>query len=161
MTRAQKIEAAARALVESDGKIFVSHTLGPTWVKVRREPYDDLCAALSLPADAPRKCPDCGSLRFNAGGAAALDEAREVGFRQGVETAAKMLCDYHGYCVTSSIIRCVQLLAPPAPPSDSRDQGERCRFYADGKHRVHPGPFTSLTNCECGAHSAPSTDKET
>ena len=33
------------------------------------------------------KCPDCGSLRFGRGGAAALDEARVIGFWQGVEAA--------------------------------------------------------------------------
>ena len=31
------------------------------------------------------KCPDCGSTRWDQNGARALDEAREVGFAQGVE----------------------------------------------------------------------------
>lgn len=67
----------------------------------------------------PRKCPDCGSLRFNAGGAAALDEAREVGFAQGAEGCVAVLNDEANDEATIDELSVMfRALSPPAvhPP---------------------------------------------
>ena len=45
--RSERLEGAARAVVESDGKIFGGHTFGPSWVKMSSAPYEALRAALA------------------------------------------------------------------------------------------------------------------
>jgi len=105
---------------------------------VRRE-RDDLKAEVARLRAAPPpggereaawKCPDCGSTRWDRNGARALDEAREVGFAQGVEAAAKMVEQQRVEVGTSrkrvqrsgAIARLIRALAAaPAQPHDKEN----------------------------------------
>jgi hypothetical protein len=118
MTRDERIEQAARALVECFPE--------DCWPEVTA-----LQAALApTPEPVPgiRRCPDCGSVRFNRDGARALDEARSEGFRQGVEEAAKE-CDgvvRHAARkphreMAERLAAAIRSLSPTAPPEPKEE----------------------------------------
>ncbi len=94
-TEAQALLGAVERVEQLERELAAAHALLAEWregvVAANRLSQEfEARAVRAESSHGPRKCPDCGSLRFDQGGAAALDEAREVGFGQGVEAAVKI-----------------------------------------------------------------------
>jgi len=128
---------------------------------VRRE-RDDLKAEVARLRAAPPpggereaawKCPDCGSTRWDRNGARALDEAREVGFAQGIEAAARLVKDHaNAYRARGNTrkakamdfqardIRALAAAPAEGAPGCGRmvpdgETGLRCNWHASGEHQ--------------------------
>ena len=135
---------------------------------------DSLMAVLKSKTKGASRCPDCGSTRFDAGGAAALHLGEAHGFALGVEAAArrieqdevvcngplpestKVLVDGVQMCLRSLAAEVRALATPPHPrraaqvPDAAREADARADYNAKVGAPATEDEVTARTDCGCG-----------